>query len=56
MAGPRFVVDITDGYLTVNAGRCEEYLPGLFFTRDGEALDLRGTNPSFRNIALIRTE
>ncbi len=56
MAGPRFVVDIKDGYLTVNGGRCDEFLPGLFFTRDGEALDLRGTIPTFRNIALIRTE
>ena len=56
MAGPRFVVGITDGYLTVNGGRCDEHLPGLFFTRDGEALDLRGTIPSFRNIALFRTE
>jgi CubicO group peptidase (beta-lactamase class C family) len=56
MAGPRFVVGVTDGYLTINSLRCDEYLPGLFFTRDGEALDLRGTIPSFRNIALIRTE
>ena len=56
MAGPRFVIDISDGYLTVNGGRCDEHLPGLFFTRDGEALDLRGTIPSFRNIAIFRTE
>ncbi len=56
MAGPRFVVDITDGYLTVNGGRCDEYSPGLFFTRDGEALDFRGTIPSFRNIAIFRTD
>jgi CubicO group peptidase (beta-lactamase class C family) len=56
MAGPRFIVDVTAGYLTVNGGRCDEHLPGLFFTRHGEVLDLRGTIPSFRNIALFRTE
>jgi hypothetical protein len=31
-------------------------LPGLFFTFDGEALDLRGTIATFRNIPLIRTQ
>ena len=48
-------VGVTDGYLTVNGGRCREHLPGLFFTFDGEALDFRGTVATFRNIALIRT-
>lgn len=32
-----------------------EYLPGLFFTPDGEAVDFRGPSPSFRNIKLYKT-
>lgn len=43
-----------NGYLTVNGSRCFEYLPGLFFTFNGEALDFRGTIPTFRNIMLYR--
>ena len=48
-------IAVADGYLTFNGTRCREYLPGLFFTYDGEALDFRGTVATFRNIALIRT-
>jgi CubicO group peptidase (beta-lactamase class C family) len=47
-------VAVADGYLTVNGARCREHLPGLFFTYDGEALDVRGTLATFRNILLIR--
>lgn len=47
-------IAVADGYLTFNGTRCREYLPGLFFTYDGEALDFRGTVTTFRNIALIR--
>ena len=53
--GFQVTVGVADGYLTVNGGRCREHLPGLFFTFDGEALDLRGTVATFRNIPLIRT-
>lgn len=42
------------GYLTVNGTRCSEYRPGLFFTLTGEALDFRGTIPTFRNIMLYK--
>ena len=42
------------GYLVVNGSRCTEYLPGLFFTQTGEALDFRGTIPTFRNILLYK--
>lgn len=49
-----YTVGTKDGYLTLNGMRCFEYLPGLFFTFDGEALDFRGTIPFFRNILLIR--
>jgi CubicO group peptidase (beta-lactamase class C family) len=33
-----------------------EHQPGLFFTPSGEALDLRATPPTFRNIKLERTK
>ena len=49
-------IAVADGYLTYNGMRCREHLPGLFFTFDGEALDLRGTIATFRNIPLIRTK
>jgi hypothetical protein len=31
-----------------------EYQPGLFFTPTGEALDLRTSPPTFRNIKLAK--
>lgn len=54
MGGRLVVVGIKDGYLTWNGARCHEYLPGLFFKYDGEALDFRGTIPTARNIMLIK--
>ena len=41
-----------DGTLFFNELRLEEYLPGLFFSSTGEALDLRGPVPTWRNIRL----
>ena len=35
--------------------RLSEHTPGLFFTPDGEAVDLRGPAFSFRNIRLYKT-
>ncbi|MCJ7588397.1 MAG: beta-lactamase family protein, partial [Candidatus Aminicenantes bacterium] len=49
-------IGVVDGYLTFNGMRCREHLPELFFSFDGEALDLRGTIATFRNIPLIRTK
>jgi len=49
-----FTLGLDNGWLTVDGARCEEHRPGLFFTPDGEALDLRGTVPMYRNISLIR--
>jgi hypothetical protein len=49
-------IGVADGYLTFNGMRCREHLPGLFFTFNGEALDLRGTIATFLNIPLIRTQ
>jgi CubicO group peptidase (beta-lactamase class C family) len=43
-----------NGHLTANGSRCFEYVPGLFFTYNGEALDFRGTIPTFRNIMLFK--
>jgi len=56
MGGNFQTVRIKDGYLTLNGMRCFEYLPGLFFTFNGEALDFRGTIPTFRNIQLIKSK
>jgi CubicO group peptidase (beta-lactamase class C family) len=42
-----------NGYLYLGGARTTEHLAGLLFSSDGEALDLRGDQPSFRNIPLI---
>jgi len=54
MAGRIVKVATNDGYLTLNGTRCHEYLPGLLFQYNGEALDFRGTIPTYRNIMLIK--
>ena len=45
-----------NGYLYFGRTRLTEHLPSLFFTSDGEALDLRGPIPTIRNIALRRVQ
>jgi CubicO group peptidase (beta-lactamase class C family) len=46
---------VENGYLYFGKYRVvDEFKPGLFFLSDGEALDLRGQAPTFRNVALIR--
>lgn len=45
-------ITIKNGYLNARDLKCEEYLPGLFFTNDGECVDLRTKNPHFKNIPL----
>ncbi len=49
-----FQIEITikNGYLNAMDLKCEEYLPGLFFTSDGECVDLRTDEPHFKNIPL----
>jgi len=54
MGGRIVKVATKDGYLTLNGTRCHEYLPGLLFQYNGEALDFRGTIPTYRNIMLIK--
>lgn len=44
-----------NGYLHLGSMRLTEHLPGLFFTADGEAVDLRGPSPTYANIVLHRT-
>ncbi len=43
-----------NGWLYLGGMRLTEHLPGLFFTGDGEAVDLRGPTPTIRNIVLHR--
>lgn len=54
MSGSMTRVAVRDGYLSLSGLRCFEHLPGLFFTHNGEALDFRGTIPTYRNIMLFR--
>ncbi|GAG29540.1 unnamed protein product, partial [marine sediment metagenome] len=49
-----FEISIENGYICFDSKRCKEYLPGLFFTPDGEVLDLRGDQPKFMNSTLIK--
>ena len=55
MRGNQIIIAVRNGHLTLNGGPCREHLPGLFFTFNGEALDFRGTVPTYRNILLIKT-
>ena len=43
---------IINGYLCFNGQQLNEYLPGLFFDLEGEALDMRGEIPTYRNIRM----
>jgi CubicO group peptidase (beta-lactamase class C family) len=50
------VVHRQNGYLYLNEVRLvEEFEPGLFFTGDGEAVDFRGHQPTWRSVPLRRT-
>ncbi len=52
-------VSVRNGWLHFEGSgqdcRLAEYLPGLFFTPDGEAVDFRGATATYRNIKLYRT-
>ena len=52
--GRIFGIDIRNGYLCINGVKCLEHETGLFFTYTGEALDFRGTIPTYRNIMMFR--
>ncbi len=54
MQGGMLQIGVRDGYLSCNGMRCFEFEPGLFFTFNGEALDFRGTIPTYRNTMLIK--
>jgi CubicO group peptidase (beta-lactamase class C family) len=49
-----FEVSVVDGYMCIDSLRCHEHLPGLFFTPDGQTLDLRGDRPVYMNIRLMK--
>jgi hypothetical protein len=53
--GMRLVVVENDGYLCIGDDKLEEVQPGLFFTPSGEALDLRGPVPTWRNIKMQKS-
>jgi CubicO group peptidase (beta-lactamase class C family) len=53
--GMKLVVVKKDGYLCIDDDKLEEYQPGLFFTPSGEALDLRGPVPTWRNIKMEKS-
>ncbi len=52
--GPSWKVHRKDGCLYLGEEALTEYQPGLFFTPSGEALDLRTSPPTFRNIKLAK--
>jgi len=56
MRSSMVLIRVQGGYLSCNGMRCFEFEPGLFFTYNGEAIDFRGTIPTFRNIMLIRSQ
>jgi hypothetical protein len=47
---------IRNGHPYVRDERLTEHLPGLFFTCNGQALDLRGDPPTFMNVAIRKKE
>jgi CubicO group peptidase (beta-lactamase class C family) len=49
-----FEVHRRGGYLFLDHMKLTEYVPGLFFTANGEALDFREPVPTWRNIPLER--
>jgi CubicO group peptidase (beta-lactamase class C family) len=50
----QLIVHRKNGYLYLNDWRLVEFEPNLFFAADGEALDLRHPDPTWRNIRLLR--
>jgi len=49
-------IRIRNGHLHLDGQRLEEYESGLFFSSDGEALDMRNEPATFRNIRLEKLE
>ena len=45
-----------NGYLEIDGERLDEYLPGLFFTDDGECLDFSGPVPTWQNYRIKKAE
>jgi CubicO group peptidase (beta-lactamase class C family) len=51
----KMTVEKKDGYLCIGDDKLQEYQPGLFFAPSGEALDLRGSVPTWRNIKMKKS-
>ncbi len=49
-----YKLHLKNGYLYLDDLRLDEFKPGLFFAANGEALDLRGERPTWRNIQIIK--
>jgi CubicO group peptidase (beta-lactamase class C family) len=48
-------IDLQNGYLCLNGTRLiQEVSPGLFFTSDGEAVDFRDRQATWKNLRLVR--
>jgi CubicO group peptidase (beta-lactamase class C family) len=45
-------IEMRNGYLYYRDGKCREHEPGLFFSYDGETLDLRSDPPTFANMEI----
>ena len=54
-SGMKLTVVKKDGHLCIGDEKLQEYQPGLFFTPSGEALDLRGSRPTWRNIKMEKS-
>lgn len=52
--GGAIKIRMQNGFLSMNDQSLYEYMPGLFFSADGEALDFRGENATWRNIKMNR--
>ncbi len=55
-AAGMFEIHEQNGYLLLDHMKLAELRPGLFFTSTGEALDLRGSIPTWRSIQLEKIE
>lgn len=54
-SGMKLAVVKKDGFLCIGDEKLEEVQPGLFFDSSGEALDLRGPVPTWRNIKMEKS-
>jgi CubicO group peptidase (beta-lactamase class C family) len=56
LPGGTHSVSLKNGYLYLDSFKLAEHRPGLFFSAHGEALDLSGGVPTWRNIRLTKVK